>query len=119
MTALKFLVPIRTKTGLNNREHWAAAHSRVKREREAVALLWPRFATVPKPPLVARLVRIKPFGKTMDGDNLQGSLKAIRDQVAKELGVDDRSPRVQWEYAQETGPWGVRIELEEFAELPF
>lgn len=50
-------------------------------------------------PCVVRLTRLSPG--TLDDDNLRGALKAVRDGVADRLGVDDRDPRVTWEYAQE------------------
>ncbi|MDB5297798.1 MAG: Bcep22 hypothetical protein [Phycisphaerales bacterium] len=50
-------------------------------------------------PCVVTLTRIGP--RELDGDNLQGAFKAVRDMVALELGVDDADPRVTWEYAQE------------------
>jgi len=50
--------------------------------------------------------------RRMDGDNLQGSLKACRDGVAKSFGVDDSSGQYTWEYRQEIGKqYGVRIEI--------
>ena len=35
------------------------------------------------------------------GTNLAGGFKAVRDQVASWLGVDDADPRVTWVYAQD------------------
>jgi hypothetical protein len=49
----------------------------------------------------------------MDDDNLPGSLKAIRDEVASVLGVDDGDrARIRFAYAQERGEWGVRVRIE-------
>ena len=56
---------------------------------------------------------------------MAAALKAVRDQVAVEVGLplakmrprqkmpvaDDRDPRVSWEYAQERGDYAVRIEI--------
>jgi len=50
--------------------------------------------------LVVRLVRRAP--RRLDGDNLAGALKSVRDGVADALGVDDRNPRVRWVVDQET-----------------
>ncbi len=48
----------------------------------------------------------------LDDDNLPGSLKAVRDSVAKWLGVDDRlRDVVGYVYEQKRGPWAVEIEL--------
>jgi hypothetical protein len=60
-------------------------------------------------PVVVTLTRI---GRELDDDNLRGSLKGIRDQVADQLGVrSDRDPRITWRYAQQPGPSGVRIHI--------
>lgn len=107
-------IPLRTVPGLNVREHWQARSSRVKRERRAVA--WALAAENhqrPPIPCSVRLTRVAPSGG-VDDDNLVGALKAVRDEVAKWLGVDDRHSRqVRYVYAQRRGPWGVVIEFGE------
>lgn len=103
------LVPIRTTTGLNSREHFRVKAKRVKAERDATA--W-KLAGQPKPaiPCSVRLTRVGP--RSCDDDNLIGGLKAIRDEVAKWLGVDDRHRhQVRYVYDQKRGPWGVEIEF--------
>ena len=119
-------VPIRTVSELNRRDHHMARHRRVTVQRGVVALVL--RATLrgrpPTLPLVVRLVRVAP--RDLDeGDNLAAALKAVRDQVAVEVGLplakmrprqkmpvaDDRDPRVSWEYAQERGDYAVRIEI--------
>lgn len=111
---MRFLVAIhlRTGTGLNAREHWAVRAKRVRKERRVTSLTWkaiaPRKIALPVDVL---LIRQKPRGKLLDGDNLQGSLKAIRDQVAAELGIDDGSALVTWAYGQRTGPWAVYVDV--------
>ncbi len=65
-------------------------------------------ATTRGEPLVCTLTRI---GRKLDDDNLASAFKAVRDQVAAELGVDDGSDAVAWRYAQERGPAGIRIEI--------
>lgn len=51
------------------------------------------------------LVRFAP--RLLDGhDNLPGLFKATVDQLAEELGLDDRDPRITWMYGQSRG--GVR-----------
>lgn len=105
-----YLIPIKTVTGLNAREHWRARASRVKKERQAAALIVKPFPI----PCVVRMTRLS--SRLCDDDNLQGACKAIRDQIAEILGSHDgpRSP-IKWEYAQEQckrGEFGVRIEFE-------
>jgi len=101
--------PLRTGLGLNSREHFMARKRRVASERQAVAyVLGPQVK--PTLPLIVTLTRIAP-SNGLDDDNLAGSLKSVRDQVAEWLGVDDRDRKtVRYEYEQERGPWGVRIE---------
>lgn len=103
------LVPIRTTTGQNAREHFRVKAKRVKAERTATAAA---LYGKPKPPIPCsvRLVRVGP--RSCDDDNLIGGLKAIRDEVAKWLGVDDRHRnQVRYVYEQKRGPWGVEIEF--------
>jgi len=93
-------LPIRLKSSLNQREHWAKKAKRVKAERDATAWV---LGSRPRPalPCTVLLTRIAP--RTLDDDNLRGAFKAVRDEVARWLGVDDADPRVRWEYAQERG----------------
>lgn len=100
-------LPLKIISIANRREHWADRHRRAKSHKHAAM-------AVPKVPVpcTVRLVRIAPkqWG-TLDGDNLQAAFKALRDGVAARLGVDDADPRVTWEYGQEVGPYGARVEL--------
>lgn len=106
--------PLRTTPGANNREHHMARHRRVRDER------WATHAALvgkarPAIPCAVLLTRHTPRGRAgkLDDDNLQNSLKAVRDQVAEWLGINDRDPRVQWFYAQDKGPdWGVSIDFQ-------
>lgn len=102
------VVPIRTGNGLNAREHWRARARRTRLERDAVRLMLTQHMR-PAIPCVIWMTRIAP-SRGLDSDNLAGSLKAVRDQVAEWLGVDDRDHRVEYYCRQERGPWGVRIE---------
>ena len=88
-----------------------ARHRRVKAERQAVQ--W-HLNPIPRPalPVVVTLTRLAPSSGLDVGDNLEGSLKAVRDQIAEWLGVDDRDARVVWKYAQRREAWGVLVEVE-------
>ena len=104
------MVPIRTAPGLNAREHHHDRAKRVRKEREAVAWML-KGVKRPSLPCSVRLTRIAP-SNGLDNDNLVGSVKAVRDQVAEWLGVDDRhSDQVRYVYAQQRGTWGVCIEF--------
>ena len=103
-------IPIRTVSEANNRDnHWKKA-ARQKRIREVVGLFVGRMS-LPAMPVRVTMVRI---GKRLlDDDNLRGSLKAVRDQIAATFGVDDASKKYDWVYGQEIGEeYGVRVTLE-------
>lgn len=104
-------VPLRTGRGLNDREHHMTKARRVKAERYAVGLFM-NLRAKPKLPVTVLLTRQGPTKRPLDDDNLQGALKAVRDEVARWIGVDDASPQVKWTYAQQrTKLWGVQIEV--------
>lgn len=100
-------VPIKTVSELNRREHWASRARRVKAQRAAtmLALRCSRIDPVDEYLDAARLrvllVRIGP--RKLDGDNLQGALKAVRDAVAEWVSIDDGNDWYEWSYAQQTG----------------
>lgn len=98
-------VPIKTVSEANRsrHEHWGTTSKRVKSQRHAVALLARGIdpALVALGPQLVTLARIAP--RDLDDDNLARCLKAVRDEVAARLGVDDRDPRVSWHYEQRRG----------------
>jgi hypothetical protein len=91
---------------------------RVKKERTTVAWV---LLDKPRPalPVEITLVRRAPSNGLDPDDNLPMSLKAVKDQVAVWLGVDDRDPRVQWKYDQLRDKlWSVTIEVQAMAAVP-
>lgn len=103
-------LPIRTKSALNLREHWAARSKRVAEERRLTALFWPRNREVELPAAI-RLVRVSP--RLLDsGDNLSSAMKAVRDELARIIGVNDRDARVDWLYGQAKGAAAVLVIVE-------
>lgn len=69
----------------------------------------PRDAT---PVLTIHLVVHRKPGKLFDGhDNLRSALKPLVDAIAASLGIEDKDPRVVWEYSQaeHRGPDGVVV----------
>jgi hypothetical protein len=106
---VKIEIPIKTVSASNAREHRMARHRRVAKERGDVAL-YLVAKHFPPPPLQVLLVRIAP-SSGLDDDNLRGALKAVRDEVAKHIGVDDRDPRVTWAYDQRRGEYGVEVTI--------
>lgn len=107
------LVPIRTVSAPNAREHHHARASRVRKERAAVRFCWvaARKPKIPLPALV-ELTRVSPHHSDIDDDNVRGALKAIRDEVAAIAGCDDdaKAP-IAWTYQQERGAWGVKVRV--------
>lgn len=62
--------------------------------------------------LVVHVVRVAP--NRLDGDNLEASLKRVRDGLAKAIGVDDRHPSVEYVADDERGAvreYAVRFEV--------
>ncbi len=84
-------------------QHWSVKNRRVKRDREAVALMLTQVASRPAFPLVVTFVREAP--RELDDDNLVASFKACRDEVTRWLGLkNDRDPSVSWRYSQQKTP---------------
>lgn len=116
------VIPLRTRSTLNQREHWAKRARRTKRERGVVGLMLRAelgrvvWLDDDGGAVVVQLKRIAP--RKLDDDNLRGALKAVRDEVAAFLGVDDGDARVEWAYDQARGAaheYGVEIRFEERA----
>jgi hypothetical protein len=108
-------LPIHTVSEANVRTHWAAKAQRTKLHRSTAQ--WQMRAQAGHGfrhplPCVVTLTRIAP--RELDGDNLQTSMKAVRDGIADWLGVDDRNPQVTWNYAQKKGKpkqYAVTVEV--------
>jgi hypothetical protein len=112
------VIPVRTVSESNARDHHRARARRVRQQRGLARLLVSAGFTRPALPLaeapavVVTLTRIAP--RDLDDDNLRGALKAIRDGIADWLGVTDRNPRVVWRYGQERGAvrfYAVRVDV--------
>lgn len=99
MRPLSFVVPVKTASTSNLREHWAVKAKRTDAQKRAARAKCPPWTSGPL--LVVTLTRVAP--RALDDDNLRGALKSVRDGVATWLKVDDASPLVRWEYAQEKG----------------
>lgn len=104
---IEFRIPMKAPSTPNLREHHMAKAKRVKSQRGAVQRKMPKWPLGPQ--IIVRLTRVSP--RELDSDNLQGAFKAIRDQVAAGLLVDDRSPLVAWEYHQAKGEPEVVVQI--------
>lgn len=108
------MASIRTVSAANAREHWAVKAKRNKTERTAIRAYFgscPPSLRLTDADLTVSLTR---FGKRLlDDDNLAGSFKAIRDEVAACLERDD-GPKagIRWVYSQETAKeYWIEIEV--------
>lgn len=90
---------ISTVSEANRREHWAAKNRRRKSQQKAFVVLWRQAKIKVELPAVVTFTR---YGaRALDSDNLAGAFKAIRDQFAKEIGIDDGDRRIEFRYRQE------------------
>ena len=106
------ILPIKTVSETNQREHWAARHRRRKKQRRNTYLLLCQERQERAEAFTIRLTRIAP--RKLDSDNLLSSMKAVRDGVADWLGMDDADPSLAFEYAQTKGEpkqYAVRVEI--------
>ena len=123
MSALTLDIPLaKPLPSLANwRGHWRALADLKKKQRHRTALYfrtagakwlrkWLRAGDSVR--ISCTLTRIS--GRTLDAhDNLRSAFKSVVDQIADELALtSDRSPRIDWHYAQERGAPGYRIQLE-------
>jgi hypothetical protein len=116
--AVDLWIPVQTKSALNQRIHWAKRAKQTHSERELVRLIWRstesravRAAVTGAEVVSVSFVRVGP--RLLDSDNLHGALKAVRDQVAAELGVSDApGTGIEWRYGQMRGKApGVAVEI--------
>ena len=103
---------LRLVSEANAHTHWRVRQRRAKEQRSIVALVL--RGTIAKlmmtlAPLEVVITRVAP--RSLDSDNLTGAAKHCRDQVAAELGIDDRDPRVTWTVEQRKGPYAVEISI--------
>lgn len=104
---ISWLLPIKTVSENNSTEHWRKKHARHKIQKNYIRMQF----LIERPqimlPCTITLTRIAP--RALDSDNLQGSLKWIRDSIADNIieglspGRADSDPRLTWIYAQKKG----------------
>ena len=116
LPSFRVMASIRTVSAANAREHWAVKAKRNKTERTAIRAYFdscPPSLRLTDSNLIVSFTR---FGKRLlDDDNLAGSFKAIRDEVAACLERDD-GPKagIRWVYSQETAKeYWIEIEVRE------
>lgn len=106
MTHIEVVLPIKVVSEANQSkyEHWGTKARRVRSQRGIVKIglyNFQRSLRAHKGEFKVTLTRIGV--RTLDGDNLQRSMKAVRDQVAEACGVDDGAKRIRFEYGQRKG----------------
>lgn len=109
------VIPIKTVSGMNAREHWAARAKRVKAEREVVAFWFHKYVGRNADLLVPGTVTLVRRGpRRLDSDNAVSALKGVRDELARLLGTHDGpGGPIRWEYGpQVIGPHAVLVALE-------
>lgn len=89
---------VRTVSEANFREHWASKMRRKKAQQREVSFVWRALGIKVKLPAVITFTRHSPH--LLDSDNLAGAFKHVRDQVAREIGIDDGDPAVEWRTEQ-------------------
>lgn len=110
-------IPMRLPSVANLREHWAKKAKRTASQRGVVRLVLAMRLLPHRQHLasayVVTLTRVS--ARELDDDNLASAFKAVRDEVAHLLGLDDRDKRLAWLYGQEKakrGQHSVRIRVE-------
>ena len=106
---------LKTVSEANQREHWRTRNARKKKQQASVALAMEAYrSSIVKLvcPLTIVLERCSPGHRPMDSDNLQGSMKHVRDAVAKCLNIDDGDTMMAtWNVVGKKAPWGVNIHI--------
>ena len=76
---------------------------------------YPALLAYPVGPVLVRIIRIG--GRRLDGDNLDGGCKELRDAIAAALGRsgDSEADGMRWQYDQQPGgaEIGTRVEITE------
>ena len=129
MPRLTLTLPIRTVSEANCSEHWHKKAVRHTQQQWAIRLLFATNMPDIKLPCTVKLIRLA--HRVLDSDNLQMSMKFIRDELAEILtgtvpkysrtkkgklraikGHSDSDPRITWQYGQEKSKeMGIRIEI--------
>jgi hypothetical protein len=109
---ISFFIPLKTEgTNKQLRMNTFVRARRTKLEKE-IAGLFPAWQL--KPAVRILMTRLSSSGQLLDDDNLRGALKATRDGLALKLRINDATPLVKWDYAEERcerGKEGVRVEV--------
>ncbi len=121
----EFKLPIKTVSEANSgHEHWTSKHKRHKLQKRWLLTIKTDLALSCKQcylsdPVDITLIRIAP--RKLDDDNLQSSLKYIRDYIAdilfpgQQAGRADDTDMIIWKYDQEKGnpkEYAIKIRID-------
>lgn len=115
-THTTFELPLTLKVDQNSREHHMVKARKTKAERSAIALCFPRSLKGVAEEGQWRVIMLRISPRELDSDNLVGRFKGVRDEIAKQMGINDRDKRISfecaWMKAQTGVPQTVRILVE-------
>lgn len=106
------LLPIKTVSVMNLREHFMTKAKRSKLHRQTAFVMLKAWGVPPALPMTITMTRMS-IG-TLDDDNLASAMKAARDGVADWLGIDDGNPGITWVRKQQKagrGTYGLLVEV--------
>lgn len=120
---IEFDAPLRLYSEMNQRCHWRKRSDRFKLHRNCIRTICHGTRSIVIAVELLRmhlteggavLVTITKIGpETWDDDNVRAGAKAVRDQIAATLEVDDGDPRIRFKYEQERSKThGVRVRME-------
>jgi len=117
---MKHVIPMKTVSESNQREHWRKRARRAKQQRGAAFLIVSASGGAYKCMRFPRLTITRVAPRRLDDDNLRGALKAVRDGIADALSVNDGDPSILWEYRQRRGgrhEYAVEIEIDQQSDV--
>lgn len=113
---IDIVIPIKTYSEMNRRDHYMARAARFKRQKTAVSWMLNPLVSQISLPCTVTITRISK--RFLDEDNLYSSLKAVVDQVCDCLipglkpGRADGSDQITLIYKQEKGKdYAVRLQI--------
>lgn len=109
---MKLSIPMKLPSLSNARMHWRAM-DRLKKSQKDIVWLSLNFPERLTPTLPAKITLTRWGPRKLDDDNLASAFKYVRDQVAKQFGVDDGDESYTWVYRQQTcKDYWIEIEIE-------
>lgn len=108
LSGIELVLAVRVMSESNTRGHWSTQQRRFKAQAAALGAV---LDGVTVPGLPVRVLWTKLGGNRLDGDNLSGGFKGLRDALSARYGVSDADGSgIEWDYDQAPGgPHGVRV----------